>query len=83
MAHQKARARRPHRRLARACPHKPEVERKHRARSEDMTELQDPKFFVPLKFVSTAPRRIDDDMNVVLIFCKRVDSVNRGHMGKS
>ena len=34
-----------------------------------MTELQDPKFFVPLKFVSTAPRRIDDDMNVVLIFC--------------
>jgi hypothetical protein len=48
-----------------------------------MTELQDPEFSVPLEFVSAAPWRIDDDINVVLVFCKRVDSVNRGHMRES
>ena len=60
--------------------HKPEVERKHCTRSEDMTELQHPEFFVPLEFVSAAPRRIDDDMNVVLAFGKRLDSINCGHV---
>jgi hypothetical protein len=48
-----------------------------------MTELQDPEFFVPLEFVSAAPRRIDDDMNVVVAFCKWLDSIHRGHVRES
>ncbi len=54
MAHRKARARRAHRRLPPRARRKPEVERKHRTRSEHMTELEDPEFFVPLEFVSAA-----------------------------
>lgn len=52
--------------------HKPEVEGKRRTRGEDMTELQDPEFSVPLELASAASRRIDDNMNVVLAFCKQL-----------
>jgi hypothetical protein len=48
-----------------------------------MTELQDPEFSVPLEFVSAAPRRIDDDMNVVVAFCKWLDSINYGYVQES
>jgi hypothetical protein len=50
--------------------HKPEVERKHRTHSEDMTELRDPESSAPLELVSAAPRRIDDNMNVVVASAK-------------
>src|SRR5262245_30625661 len=51
--------------------HKPEVERKHRTRSEDMAELQNSQFFVPLELVSTAAWRVDDDVNVIRVCGKR------------
>ena len=47
-----------------------------------MTELQDLEFSVPLKLVSAAARRIDDDMNIVVIFGKGMDSLNCVHTPK-
>jgi hypothetical protein len=31
----------------------------------------------------TIPRRIDDDMNVVVAFCKSLDSINYGYVQES